>query len=83
MPMPAPQVDEYLSQLDPQRRAAVAELRSLIVETVTSAAESMRYKMPTYGYEAAILSAFAPQDPYISLYVEPESWIGTVRSFSI
>jgi uncharacterized protein YdhG (YjbR/CyaY superfamily) len=83
MPMPAPQVDEYLSQVDPQRRAAVAELRSLIVETVTSAAESMRYKMPTYGNEAAILSAFAPQDPYISLYVEPESWIGTARSFSI
>ena len=47
MPDPAPEVDEYLGTLDSERRTALAQLRSLILETVPHAVESMRYKMPT------------------------------------
>jgi len=41
------------------------------METVPSAVESIRYKMPTYDYEGAMLCAFASQKQYMSLYVEP------------
>jgi uncharacterized protein YdhG (YjbR/CyaY superfamily) len=71
MSNPTPEVDEYLSKLDPQRRTALAEVRSLIQEIVPSAVESVRYRMPTYDYEGAMLCAFASQKQYMSLYVEP------------
>jgi len=47
MPNPEAEVDEYLGTLDSERRTALAQLRSLILETVPHAVESMRYKMPT------------------------------------
>jgi uncharacterized protein YdhG (YjbR/CyaY superfamily) len=53
------EVDQYLEKLDPQRRAALAQVRSLILETVPDAVETTKYKMPTYGYGEAILCAFA------------------------
>lgn len=64
------EVDQYLEKLDPQRRAALARVRSLILKTVPHAVETMRYKMPTYGYGEAILCAFASQKHYMSLYME-------------
>jgi uncharacterized protein YdhG (YjbR/CyaY superfamily) len=64
------EVDQYLEKLDPQRRAALAQVRSLILETVPDAMETMKYKMPTYGYGEAILCAFASQKHYMSLYME-------------
>jgi uncharacterized protein YdhG (YjbR/CyaY superfamily) len=65
------EVDQYLENLEPARRGALSELRSLILETVPDVVESMRYKMPTYGYGEAIFCAFASQKHYMSLYVEP------------
>jgi uncharacterized protein YdhG (YjbR/CyaY superfamily) len=43
-----PDVDEYMEKLEPRRRDALAQLRSLIVTTAPDAIETMRYKMPTY-----------------------------------
>jgi uncharacterized protein YdhG (YjbR/CyaY superfamily) len=65
------EVDQYLENLEPGRRSALAQLRSLILETVPDAAESLKYKMPNYDYGEAILCAFASQKHYMSLYVEP------------
>ena len=65
------EVDNYLEELDPQRRDALTQVRSLILDTVPDAEESMQYKMPTYGYREAILAAFASQKRYMSLYMEP------------
>jgi uncharacterized protein YdhG (YjbR/CyaY superfamily) len=65
------QVDQYLENLDAPRRAALTQLRALILEEVPDAVESMKYRMPTYDYGGAMLCAFASQKRYMSLYVEP------------
>jgi uncharacterized protein YdhG (YjbR/CyaY superfamily) len=66
------QVDAYLEELEPDRRAALTELRSLVLETVPGAVEGMKYRMPTYEYEGGVLCAFASQKHYMSLYLAPE-----------
>jgi uncharacterized protein YdhG (YjbR/CyaY superfamily) len=65
-----PDVDEYMEKLEPRRRDALAQLRSLIVTTAPDAIETMRYKMPTYEYGDGVLCAFASQKQYMSLYME-------------
>jgi uncharacterized protein YdhG (YjbR/CyaY superfamily) len=66
-------VEEYLEQLEPQRRAALTKVRALIREEVPEAAETMKYRMPTYEYGKGILCAFASQKQYMSLYMETEA----------
>jgi uncharacterized protein YdhG (YjbR/CyaY superfamily) len=68
-----PQVEEYLEQLEPQRHAALAEVRALILEEAPEAVETMKYRMPTYEYGSGILCAFASQKRYMSLYMETEA----------
>jgi uncharacterized protein YdhG (YjbR/CyaY superfamily) len=65
------EVDGYMRKLEPERRAALARLRWLIIDTVPATTESMKYKMPTYAYRDAVLCAIASQKHYMSLYVEP------------
>jgi uncharacterized protein YdhG (YjbR/CyaY superfamily) len=67
------QVEKYLKELEPQRRAALAEVRALILEEVPEAVETMKYRMPTYEYGRGILCAFASQKRYMSLYMETEA----------
>jgi uncharacterized protein YdhG (YjbR/CyaY superfamily) len=67
------QVEEYLEQLEPQRRAALTEVRELILEEAPEAVETMKYRMPTYQYGTGILCAFASQKRYMSLYMETEA----------
>ena len=64
------EIDAYLENLAPERRAALARLRSLIRETVPAALETMKYTMPTYEYEDQMLCAFASQKHYLSLYMD-------------
>ena len=64
-------VDEYLEGLEPKRREALTQVRALILETVSDAVETMKYKMPTYEYKGGALCAFASQKQYMSLYMEP------------
>jgi uncharacterized protein YdhG (YjbR/CyaY superfamily) len=66
-----PEVDAYLERLDPERRTALAEVRSLVLEAVPGVAETMKYRMPTYEYGGDTLCAFASQKRYMSLYLEP------------
>jgi uncharacterized protein YdhG (YjbR/CyaY superfamily) len=65
-------VEQYLEDLAPERRAALAELRDLVETTVPEAVESLKYRMPTYEYAGGMLCAFASQKRYMSLYMEPE-----------
>ena len=67
------QVKAYLADLAPERQTALTELRSLILETVPDAVETMKYRMPTYEYGPGVLCAFASQKQYMSLYVEVEA----------
>jgi uncharacterized protein YdhG (YjbR/CyaY superfamily) len=65
-------VEEYLESLEPKRRAALTELRSLVLASVPDAVETMRYRMPTYDYREQMLCAFASQKRYMSLYMDTE-----------
>jgi uncharacterized protein YdhG (YjbR/CyaY superfamily) len=62
-------VDEYLCGLDPDQRAALSQLRTLILEVVPEAVESMSYRMPTYEFKGNPLCAFASRKQYLSLYI--------------
>lgn len=67
-----PQVDAYLEKLEPDRRATLTQLRSLVLKTVPGAVEGMKYRMPTYEYEGGVICAFASQKHYMSLYLVPD-----------
>jgi uncharacterized protein YdhG (YjbR/CyaY superfamily) len=66
------EVNEYLDRLPPERRAALTELRALILDEVPDAVEDVKYRMPTYWYEGESLCAFAAQKHYMSLYMDVE-----------
>jgi uncharacterized protein YdhG (YjbR/CyaY superfamily) len=63
------EVDAYLSALEPDRRAALEELRELVFETAPDVMETMRYRMPTYELDD-VLCSFASQKHYMSLYMD-------------
>ena len=65
-------VDQYMSGLEPKRRAALDEVRALILEIVPDAEETLKYRMPTYEYRGGVLCAFASQKQYMSLYMDTE-----------
>jgi uncharacterized protein YdhG (YjbR/CyaY superfamily) len=65
-------VDAYIEDLEPSRRAALTELRSLVLESVPNAVETFRYKMPTYEQDGAMLCVFASQKHYMSWYMDVE-----------
>lgn len=66
-----PEVDTYLSGLAPERRAALARLRSLVFEVVPDAMETIKYRMPTYLHQDHVICSFASQKRYMSLYIDP------------
>ena len=70
--MTSGEVEEYLAGLDPDRREALSALRTIVLDEVPGAVETMRYRMPTYEYEGGVLCAFASQKQYMSLYMEPD-----------
>jgi uncharacterized protein YdhG (YjbR/CyaY superfamily) len=63
-------VDAYMQSLEPERRAALAEVRTAINEVVPEAVETMKYRMPTFTVGDHILCAFASQKRYMSLYMD-------------
>jgi uncharacterized protein YdhG (YjbR/CyaY superfamily) len=63
-------VEVYLSGLPPDRRGALTVLRSLVQEMAPEAEETMRYGMPTYEQDGAVLCSFASQKHYMSLYMD-------------
>jgi uncharacterized protein YdhG (YjbR/CyaY superfamily) len=66
------EVVAYLEGLDPDRQAALTELRKLILDAVPDVVETTRYRMPTYDYGDHMLCAFASQKHYMSLYMDTE-----------
>ena len=61
-------VDEYIDDLDGERKEAIRKLREIIRGVFPDSAELMKYKMPTYKFQDKIY-AFASQKHYISLYI--------------
>ena len=64
-------VDEYLRDLDPERQAALEQIRALIFQTVPGVSETMKYRMPTYELDDVVVS-MASQKHYMSLYMDTE-----------
>lgn len=71
MPQKARDVDEYLRDLDPERQAALEQIRALIFQTVPAVSETMKYRMPTYELDDVVVS-MASQKHYMSLYMDTE-----------
>jgi uncharacterized protein YdhG (YjbR/CyaY superfamily) len=63
------EVDAYLGALEPDRRAALEQLRALVFDAVPGVVETMRYRMPTYELDD-VLCSFASQKHYMSLYMD-------------
>jgi uncharacterized protein YdhG (YjbR/CyaY superfamily) len=64
-----PQVETYMQNLEGDRRSALEQVRSLILQTVPGVKETMRYRMPTYELDE-VLCSFASQKHYMSLYMD-------------
>jgi len=70
MPAKSAEVEAYLNRLGPDRRAALEQIRALVLATVPDALETMRYRMPTFEL-AGMVCAVASQKHYMSMYVDP------------
>ena len=64
------EVDAYLQELTPERRAALETLREMVFEVVPEVVETLKYRMPTYEHGGEMLCAFASQKRYMSLYMD-------------
>ena len=49
-------VDEYFKELPPDRRAALAQVRSLIHQVAPRIVETMKYGLPSFGDLCALAS---------------------------
>jgi uncharacterized protein YdhG (YjbR/CyaY superfamily) len=61
-------VDEYLAELEPERRTVIARLRSTVRSVLPDLEETMQYGMPTYRRSGAPVLAFASQRQYVALF---------------
>lgn len=59
----------YFSSVQHDRKEAMDNLRSMILEVLPNAVESMDYKLPTYTYNKFRMCAIASQKNYMALYV--------------
>jgi len=62
-------VPSYLQELPDDRRASLAKLRQLCLDTLAGYQEGMEYGMPSYKKDGIVEVAFASQRNYISLYI--------------
>ncbi|MFD9500055.1 iron chaperone [Streptomyces sp. NPDC060035] len=62
-------VDQYLAELEPERRAALARLRELCRDELKGFTEVMAYGMPGYERNGTLEIGFASQKRYVSFYL--------------
>ena len=73
-------VEEYLQEVQADRKAALAQLRQLCIDKLVGYQESMEYGMPCYKKEdSEVEVAFASQKNYISLYILKEEVLNEYR----
>lgn len=68
----ATSIDEYLSNVDPQRRAQLERIRALVKKLVPSAEEAISYSMPTFKCKNRALVCFTASKKHMSFM--PSSW---------
>lgn len=64
------EVEQYLVNLDDNRRAMLQIVRELIFKTVPEVQETMKYGMPTYELDGNVVCSLASQKNYASLYMD-------------
>lgn len=65
-------VDEYLGDVDPERRAELERIRALVTHLVPAVEETMSYGMPTLTYRGRALVYFTAAKKHMSFF--PSSW---------
>lgn len=66
-------VDEYLSALPDEQRAALADLRKTIAAAAPGATELISYKMPAFKANGRFLLSYAAYAHHCSLYPASEA----------
>ena len=61
-------VDDYLADLDPDRRAVFEHIRRLVHEEVPDVEEGISYSMPTYKYRKKAVLGFLAAKNHLSLF---------------
>jgi uncharacterized protein YdhG (YjbR/CyaY superfamily) len=61
-------VDDYLSQVPPEARAALERLRKTIKAAAPNTTETISYQMPTFKYQGRALVGFAAFKNHCSLF---------------
>lgn len=67
-------VEDYIAELEDERKSAIIKLREITQKIVPNFKESMRLGMPTYDEDGKVF-AFASQKYYINVYVNSENVI--------
>ena len=68
MPSGHSNIDEYLSQLTPEKRAALQRLRKMIHAAVPGAEECISYQMPAFRKDGKTFVWFAAMAHHLSLF---------------
>ena len=76
----APNVETYLAEVPPERRAVLEKLRALCRQQLKGYEEEMAYGMPTYKRNGTPEVAFGSQKQYIALYVMKKDVMDEFRS---
>lgn len=64
-------IDEYLSKVEPKRRAELERIRALVKQLVPEAEETMSYGMPTLTYQKRPLVFFTAAKHHMSFFPSP------------
>ncbi len=63
----------FLNQLPPERRAALARLRTLILRNAPGIAESMHHALINYTRGDKVLFSLGSEKSFLALYLPPDS----------
>ena len=68
----AQSIDEYLDKVEPQQRAELERIRTLVKQLVPGVEETISYNMPTLKYKQRALVYFTAAKKHMSFF--PSSW---------
>ncbi len=73
-------VQAYIAELPPERRAVIEKLRRLCKQQLKGYEECMAYGLPAYKRDGTPEVAFASQKQYVSLYVMKKDVVDEFRA---
>jgi uncharacterized protein YdhG (YjbR/CyaY superfamily) len=73
-------VEDYLSKLDPERRAALDKLRGQILKVVPDAEPCISYSMPAFRVNGKVVAGFLARSNGCSYYPFSASTLRTIAS---